>query len=85
MEVIINGMIETVGANLLLVLVVSAVAVFLSIQKYMNDPYRKQYNEQWFARFEAHVSQRYQLTDIGWRMDIMERQFARQKGDGKVI
>jgi hypothetical protein len=59
-------------------LVMLAVILFIEIQRYMEDPLRKQRNDEWFREFQAYVASRYRADAIGWRVDVFERSFAHQ-------
>jgi hypothetical protein len=69
--------IDWLGLVLLAALLEGAILVFLRIQFYLNDPLRKERNEQWFAAFEKQMRQRYTDPRLRWRMEGMGRLFDR--------
>jgi hypothetical protein len=44
----------------------------------MEDPLRKQRNEEWFAQFQSYVASRYREDSIAWRVGVIENSFAKQ-------
>jgi len=67
---------DTALATLIVVLIAVAVVLFVRIQAYMENPRRKEINEEWFADFEANLRQRYRADkELSWRMHILEEQF----------
>jgi hypothetical protein len=61
----------------IVLLVLLAVGLFIEIQLYMADPLRRQRNEEWFAQFQAYVASRYREDGMAWRVNVIERGFAR--------
>lgn len=61
---------------LLFVLAVSAVCIFIDVQAYLADPRRKEYNEAWFAQFEAYMRAEYKRNpELAWRTDCFHSHF----------
>jgi len=60
-----------------LALLLAAVWTFLVIQRYMNDPRRRELNEQWFAAYEAHVRLCYANSEQVWRVGDLKQHFNR--------
>jgi len=61
--------------SLIIAMIVSAIVIFLRVQLYLADPRRQELNEQWFARFEEYMRQRYRDDELHWRTYILEAQF----------
>lgn len=62
---------------LLCLLSLAALAAFIQIQLWLNDPQHRAFNDAWFARFEAHVYQAYNKGGIGWRAKDLNSHFDR--------
>ena len=58
-----------------------AVLIFIYIQHYLQDPRRKEINNEWFAQFEANQRAHYSRPGMGWRArDLREHFTARTSG-----
>lgn len=64
---------------LLLALVAVAVAVFIRIQAWLNDPRRTEFNERWYAEFESYLKSRYRDDSIRWRAQELSSHFQKQE------
>lgn len=64
---------------LLLLLAGVATLLFIHIQRYLNHPLHAQWRDEWFAQFSANLARRYRENGMSWRVDVIERCFARQK------
>lgn len=69
------GSADSLLLALLALAVFGAVLVFLRIQLYLADPRRREYNEQWFAQFEAHLRARYRDRELQWRTQALDGHF----------
>jgi hypothetical protein len=59
----------------LLLLVLAAVLVFWRIQLYLADPRRRELNEEWFARFEEFIRQKYRDPELKRRVHALDGHF----------
>jgi hypothetical protein len=66
-------------AVLLLTMIASAVAVFIRIQAWLNDPRRAEFNERWFAQFEDQLKAKYEDESLRWRYQGLSSHFQRQE------
>jgi hypothetical protein len=51
----------------LCMLVVAATAVFITLQVWIEDPRRKEFNNAWYAQFEKHLRTCYSDGKLSWR------------------
>jgi hypothetical protein len=56
-------------------LVFAATVVFISIQLWMENPRRKEFNAAWYAQFEQHLRACYSSGEISWRANDMKSHF----------
>jgi hypothetical protein len=75
---------ESIYLGLIAALMLCAVALFWRVQVYLADPMRHERNEQWFAKFEQYMRQRYRDRDLHWRTHILEAQFHDPKSSGRA-
>jgi hypothetical protein len=68
----------TVGSSFLLF----AGGAFFALQRYMNDPQREQFREQWFKTFEANREERYAKDGIEWRAKDLHEHWGPGKSEG---
>jgi hypothetical protein len=68
---------NTVMLQVLGVLLLAAVWTFITIQAALNDPHRREMNEEWFRQFHAFISARYRDGELNWRAAGLERHFYR--------
>lgn len=61
---------------ILAALIALAVIVFLRIQSYLSDPRRRQFNEEWFDRFEENMHRRYRNRELLWRTHALDALFS---------
>ena len=53
-----------------------AVLIFIYIQRYLQDPNRKQLDAEWFRKFEANQRARYSGGELSWRARDLKNYFA---------
>ena len=56
----------------------AATVVFVRVQLYLNDPLRRQLNEEWFAVFEENRARRYLDGELDWRLAALRGHWAGQ-------
>lgn len=58
------------------VLVLAATAAFITIQFWMENPRRKEFNAAWYAQFEKHLHACYSSGELSWRTNDMRSHFS---------
>ena len=56
-------------------LVFAAIVVFVTIQFWMENPRRKEFNAVWYAQFEKHLRACYSSGELSWRSVDMRSHF----------
>lgn len=57
------------------ILISISIALFVNIQFYLNHPRRKEWRDEWFARFEEANRQRFTDPELAWRYEVFEKAF----------
>lgn len=68
---------DAAGSLFALIVVLAGVATgaFIAIQAWLENPQRREFNNAWFAQFEAHLRACYSSGELSWRTLDMKSHF----------
>ncbi|MCH7471996.1 hypothetical protein IIA79_03485 [bacterium] len=72
-----SRVVEMLPLFVMLVLLAAALWTFITVQIELNDPSRRQRNEEWFEKFEAYIRLRYRDPELAWRVRDLGAAFSR--------